>query len=339
MHIEHNAPLSRFTTFGINTNAKALTILRDITEINELQKLLSKYTSFLVLGGGSNILFTKDYDGIVIKNEIMGKELIAEHSDFVVVKFGAGENWDEVVAYTVENGWYGIENLSLIPGTVGASPMQNVGAYGQEVKDTIVEVNGFFLDTLQPFSFSNEECGFGYRDSIFKKELKGRVLITSVSFKLLKTGKLTVGYGAVKDEMEKREPNSELWDLRLIRETIIDIRKSKLPDPEQFGNAGSFFKNPEVEKSIYDEMLKTYPNCKAFPTVSGMVKVPAGWLIETAGWKGKRRGNVGTAPTQALVIINYGGATGEEVFNFSEQIINSVKEQFGITLEREVNIL
>ena len=292
----------------------------------------------LILGGGSNLLPTKDIDGLVLKVDIRGKEEIpGKDQNNVWVRSKAGENWHQLVLWTLQNGWGGLENLSLIPGNVGTAPIQNIGAYGVELKDVMVQCNGFYLDGT-PATFSNEECQFGYRDSIFKNDLKGKFIITGVDFKLTrKNHLLNTSYGAIRTELEQMGI-SEPTPLDVSR-AVIRIRKSKLPDPALVGNAGSFFKNPVIEDREIDEIKSTYPDLVSYPVGNGRSKVAAGWLIEKAGWKGKDLGGYGVNPNQALVLVNYGGATGPQMWGLALEIIQDIQSKFGIQLEPEVNIL
>lgn len=333
--IEECFSLKGFNTFGLSvrtrffaeasTEADLKTIVGVFKE-NPLPKI--------ILGGGSNILFTQDYEGIVIYPALSGIELVKEDEEYVWVKAYAGENWDAFVNVCVTRNWGGIENLSLIPGNVGACPIQNIGAYGVEVKDTIESVDVLNLETLQYISFSNADCHFGYRDSIFKREMKNKVIITSVTFKLNKKPLIRLKYADV---------NAALKDypevtIAAVRNAIIGIRQEKLPNPEQYGNAGSFFKNPVIPLSAFEKLKETYPLLPSYPADGDYIKIPTAWLIETAGWKDKREGEVGTYPKQPLVIVNYGKATGDEIIAFARKIQQAVSIQFNIDLEMEVNI-
>lgn len=337
LQIQENISLKPFNTFGVEATAASFV---EITSEKELEELFLydalKSKKLLVLGGGSNMLFTKNYDGLVLKIGIKG--IIAELSgDTVFVSAGAGEVWNDLVNYCVRNGFPGMENLTLIPGTVGASPVQNIGAYGVELKDVFHSCRAFDISTGKIKTFNVEDCQFGYRESIFKNELKGKFIITSVVFKLSAEAKINSSYGAIESELEKRG---------ILQPTIADvsaavahIRISKLPDPSTIGNAGSFFKNPIVDKKFFQELLKKYPNVVAYPMPNGPIKLAAGWLIEQCGFKGKVVGNTGSWKNQALVLVNHGNATGQEIFNYSAQIIDNVQSTFGVSLSREVNIL
>jgi UDP-N-acetylmuramate dehydrogenase len=291
----------------------------------------------LIIGGGSNLLFTKDFPGLVLRNEMKGIQLIAEDEDSYLVKAAAGENWHSFVSFCLSHHYYGIENLSLIPGTVGAAPIQNIGAYGVELKDVFHSLVALDLETGKEMTFSNDDCAFGYRDSIFKGRYKGQLVIISVSFRLKKIPNLAIDYGAIREELVNKQvvnitPES-------ISQAIIQIRQSKLPDPLVLGNAGSFFKNPVITKEAFQSLLSKYPSLPGYQTGEDTYKIPAGWLIEVCGWKGYRKDDAGCYQKQALVLVNYGKASGKEIFDLSESIIQSVAQKFSIVLEREVNIL
>lgn len=338
MQIRENISLRPYNTFGIDAKAKRFATFGSITELEELLNCrLPVADCRLILGGGSNILLTKDFDGAVLKNELMGIEIVKEDDEHVYVKAGAGENWHGLVMHCVENGFAGMENLSLIPGNVGASPMQNIGAYGVEVKDVFHELEAYHLHDRALVKFSLPDCGFGYRESVFKRKYKGQFVIVSVTFRLNKKPVFHTGYGAIQQELEKM--GVQELSIKAISQAVINIRSSKLPDPKEVGNAGSFFKNPPVEKAKFNELKRAHPSIPSFPFDEGHVKVPAGWLIEQCGWKGFRRGDAGCYPKQALVLVNYGNASGEEIYALSGEILQSVKDKFGIELEREVNIL
>jgi UDP-N-acetylmuramate dehydrogenase len=334
--VEKNSSLKSYNTFGIDVRA---TYFSRFSTTEELSKLFEEYKSspFLIIGGGSNLLLTKDFDGIILKNEILGKNIVEETSDSVLVKIGGGENWHEFVLWAIENGFGGIENLSLIPGNVGASPMQNIGAYGVEIKDVFDHLYAYHIETGETHKFSLEECQFGYRESVFKRALKNQYVITEVCFRLEKNRKVNTTYGAIEQELQKMGITSP--SIRDVSNAVIAIRKSKLPNPAELGNAGSFFKNPVVEQSIADSILEKFPNAPIYPAENGNKKLAAGWLIEQAGWKGKTVGTCGVHKLQALVLVNYGGSTGEQIYDLSSAIISDIQEKFGVTLEREVNIL
>lgn len=339
MQIQHNVSLEPYNTFGIRAGAKYFSTFTTVDEINELledTRLLAPGPR-LILGGGSNILLTKDFEGLVLKNEIRGIEITKEDKDHFYIRVGAGENWHQFVMFCVSNHYAGIENLSLIPGNVGASPMQNIGAYGVEIKDVFYELEAFHLYDKTGVRFSLEDCAFGYRDSVFKNKYKGQFVITSVTYRLDKKARFNTSYGAIQQELEKMGVRD--LSIKAVSQAVINIRSSKLPDPKQVGNAGSFFKNPQIPKQKAEALEGLYRGMPSFPVDAAQVKIPAGWLIEQCGWKGYRKGDAGCYPKQALVLVNYGTASGEEIFDLSEQILQSVKNKFGITLEREVNII
>ncbi len=337
MHIHSNYSLRSLNTFGIEAHAKYFVAFNSIAELqNILQNPSFQKADKFILGGGSNILFSKDFDGLVLKNAILGMEVIAEDADHVYIKTGAGEEWHHLVLFAVNNGYAGIENMSLIPGSVGAGPIQNIGAYGTELKDVLVEVEAIEVTNGKLHKFTNEECKFGYRDSIFKKE-KGKYIITSTVIRLNKEPTFNTKYGAIEEELKRM--SVEKITLKAVSDAVIHIRQSKLPDPKEMGNAGSFFKNPEIPKKQFDSLKNTSPNIIAFDTVDGNKKLAAGWLIEQCGWKGKRIGNVGVHAHQALVIVSFGNATGAEILNLATNIQTSVFEKFGVLLEMEVNIV
>ena len=337
LQILENVSIKPYNSFAIDVNAHYFAEIKSAQELKELfETNLLKTQKLLVVGGGSNILFTQDFDGLIIKIGIKGVTFEVHGTD-VLVKSGAGEVWNDFVNYCVANNFAGVENLSLIPGTVGASPIQNIGAYGVELKDVFESCSAFEIKTGQIKTFRFEDCHFGYRESIFKGELKGQYIITEVTFRLSSQSKLNTYYGAIEAELQKREiDNPNIAD---ISAAVSHIRVSKLPDPSTIGNAGSFFKNPVIEKYEFADIVALHPDVVHYPTPDGKIKLAAGWLIEQCGWKGKKVGQTGTWKNQALVLVNHGNATGTEVFSFSEQIIDSVKSTFGVTLEREVNIL
>jgi UDP-N-acetylmuramate dehydrogenase len=338
MTIQENISLKSYNTFSIDATAKYFSSFSSLDDLNEiLNSRLSTLNSQLVLGGGSNILLTKNFDGLVLKNEIKGIEVVKEDDDHIYVKTGAGENWHQFVLHCVNNNYAGIENLSLIPGNVGASPMQNIGAYGVEIKDVFHELEAFHRHDKSIERFSLEDCAFGYRESVFKNKYKAQFVITSVTYRLNKRPSFNTSYGAINLELERIGANE--LSIQAISQAVINIRTSKLPDPKQIGNAGSFFKNPIISNGQFNELKKSFPNIVAFPSGSDHTKLAAGWLIEQCGWKGFRKNDAGCYSKQALVLVNYGNATGQEIFELSEQIINSVKINFGVELEREVNII
>ncbi len=335
MQIQKNISLKLYNTFGIDVKARYFV---EVTSVDELSSVLKdNMKELLILGGGSNILLTQDFEGLVIKNNFKGIEIVSEDAAAVTLKVGAGENWHQFVMYCIGKGYCGIENLSLIPGNVGASPMQNIGAYGVEVKDVITKVEAVNLHDYSVRIFSNQECSFGYRTSIFKTTEKGNYFITSVTFKLSKIPNLNTSYGAIETELERLgidEPT-----IKDVSTAVINIRQSKLPDPNEIGNSGSFFKNPVVTEAVKTKITHEYPDAPSYPQPNSVYKMAAGWLIEQCGWKGKIIDNYGVHDKQALVLVNYGGAKGSEIYKLSEEIIKSVEEKFGITLEREVNII
>jgi UDP-N-acetylmuramate dehydrogenase len=336
MIIENNISIKHLNTFGIEVYAKEFVVIKTHQDLLDLisQRDLTR-EKFLMLGGGSNILFTKDFDGLIIKNEISGIELINVDDQYVWVKAGAGVVWHNFVLHTIDNGWSGLENLSLIPGTVGASPIQNIGAYGVEVKDVIEEVVGVDISTKKVNTIKASDCHFEYRSSIFKTTLKNKFLITDVFFRLRKHPELHTEYGSIKDQLKKE--NVEHPTIRDVSNAVISIRRSKLPDPQVTGNAGSFFKNPVVTEQKLSELRSSYPSIVSYP-FKDQYKLAAGWLIEQAGWKGHREKNVGCHEMQALVLVNYGAATGAEVLSLAHKIQDSIKQKFGVDLEMEVNL-
>ena len=338
MNIQRNFSLLHLNTLGIDVKAA---YYLQINNLAELQTLLSdkefKSSPKLILGGGSNILLTKDFQGLVIRNCIKGMEIINEDSDSAIIKVGAGEIWHDFVTKVIDMGLAGVENLSLIPGCVGASPIQNIGAYGVELKDVFYELQALNLSDGSIRTFSHSDCKFGYRDSIFKNEARNQYIITSVSFKLNKKPKINTRYGAIEEELKSMEITSP--GIKDVSQAVINIRRSKLPDPKVIGNAGSFFKNPEVPLEEYERIKKDYPEMSAYKTGENKMKLAAGWLIEQSGWKGKKEGRVGMHEKQALVLVNYGGASGEELISHARKVQASVKEKFGVELEMEVNIL
>ena len=336
MRIQSNASLRALNTFGIEQTAEQLV---EIDTVGTLRRVLERTDGpYFVLGGGSNLLLTQPVRGYVLLNRIYGRGIINENADTVRLRFGGGENWHAAVRYTLEQGYGGLENLSLIPGTVGASPIQNIGAYGVELKDVFVQLEAVELATGELRTFSPAELQFGYRDSFFKRAGKGRYFIVSVDFRLTKRNHvLRTDYGAIRDQLAQNDITHPTP--RDVSETVIAIRRSKLPDPAEIGNSGSFFKNPEIDAASYHHLKAAHPDVVAYPLPNGRYKVPAGWLIEHAGWKGKRVGNTGSHARQALVLVNYGEATGEEVLALSRQIQQSVKGKYGVELECEVNVL
>lgn len=328
--------LKKFNTFGINVRADHLAAFKlEDNAVHFFRQHSGTEQNYLVLGGGSNILFTDDFHGTIIHPEMEGIAMEGKKEADIIISAGAGVLWDKLVESTVKNGLGGLENLSLIPGRVGAVAVQNIGAYGVEVKDVIEKVRAISLADGTIREFTCSECKFGYRESVFKNELKGRYLITKILFRLSTRPKLCLEYGSLKDELSKLGSTS----LANIRKIVISTRQAKLPDPGQIGNAGSFFKNPFVSEEVLKNIQNNFPKIPVFRDRSGGVKIPAGWLIEQCGWKGKRIGDAGVHEKQALVIVNHGNATGRELFDLSEKVRKSVCETFGIDLEREVEVI
>lgn len=336
MQIQQNCSLKQYNTFGIDAYARNFAVFEHKDALNELLDL-SANENKLILGGGSNLLFTKDVEGWVLKNEISGIEVLKEDNEFVYIRAGAGVNWHTFVMHCVNNNWSGIENLSLIPGNIGASPMQNIGAYGVEIKDVFEEMEAFHLFDKAIVIFSNTDCAFGYRESVFKQQYKNQFAILNVTFKLRKKPLFNTSYGAINAELEAMGVTQ--INIQNIAQAIINIRSSKLPNPKQIGNAGSFFKNPTVTKQRFEELKSDQSLIVGYDNEDGTVKLAAGWLIEQCGWKGYRRNDAGCHAKQALVLVNYGNATGADIYNLSTEIMQSVKQKFGVELEREVNIL
>ena len=334
--ISENVSLKPFNTFGIDVKATRFATFSSTEELGQILKG-NKKQSLLILGGGSNLLLTKDFDGLVLKNEINGIEVISETENDVLVKVGAGEVWHDFVLYCISKNYCGIENLSLIPGSVGASPMQNIGAYGVEIKNVFDHLDAYEITTGEIHTFDNATCEFGYRESIFKHSVKNQYVITNVYFKLSKTQNTNTSYGAINQQLEIM--GIENPTIKDVSDAVIEIRSSKLPNPKVLGNAGSFFKNPEISKERYEALKALFPSMPGYNTEPNTVKVPAGWLIETAGWKGKVVGETGVHKNQALVLVNYGGATGDAIYKLSTDIIEDVEGKFKIQLSREVNIL
>ena len=335
--IKENQSLKNSNTFGIDVNARYYAEINSLADLNELLNSDQLHTeALLVVGGGSNILFTKDFDGLVVKMNIQGIDF-EESGDDVFVNVGAGVKWHDLVLFCVSHGFSGLENLSLIPGTVGASPIQNIGAYGVELKDVFYSCVAVELASGNTHTFFYEDCGFGYRESVFKNQFKGKYIITSVCYKLSKVPKLNTQYGAISAELELRGISAPT--IADVSNVVAAIRVSKLPDPSTIGNAGSFFKNPVIDEATFASVVSSFPDVVHYPAGNGFVKLAAGWLIESCGFKGVVSGHTGTWKNQALVLVNHGGATGAEVYNFSETIIETVQAKFGIRLEREVNIL
>jgi len=339
MNLIQNQSLRSLNTFGIDVKARYFSGFDSVDALEEIleKKDQTESKDILILGGGSNILFTRDYDGWVLKNEITGIEELHEDNSYVYVRAGAGVIWHEFVQYCMQRNWAGLENLSLIPGSVGAAPIQNIGAYGVELRDCFLDLEAFHLEERKRYTFTHSDCRFGYRNSVFKNEYKGLFSILSVTFRLRKQPIFHTSYGAIEEELNKMGVKD--LSIQAISEAVIRIRQSKLPDPQQVGNAGSFFKNPEISIDEFTRLKEKFPDIVGYPVSGDSVKLAAGWLIEKCGWKGYRKGDAACHDKQALVLVNYGKATGEEIFNLSENILKSVFEQFSVTLEREVNIL
>ena len=344
--IEQNKSLKPYNTFGIDAAAKYYSEIRAVEDFRELiaEKKLSGEKK-LILGGGSNILFTKNYDGLVIRNCIPGIEVVSEAEHTVIVKANAGVVWHQLVLWAIERNYGGIENLSLIPGYCGAAPLQNIGAYGVEIKDVFYDLEAVNIHTGELEKFSLADCQFGYRESVFKGKLKGQFLITSLSLRFIKLNsphafsqyRFRTEYGDIKETLGQMQAYD--LSIKAVSDAVIKIRSSKLPDPKKIGNAGSFFKNPVISKAQFDALVAQYPVMPSYLQKDGSVKVPAGWLIEQCGWKGKVVGNTGSHATQALVLVNYGKATGNEVWQLALDIQQSVKEKFGIEISAEVNVI
>ena len=353
MPLQQNVSLQPYNTFGIVANARWFGSFGSLNELQETfyGQPITTENYPLILGGGSNILLTKNIDGLVLKNEIFGIEKIHETNDHVFIKAGAGVNWHQFVLHCIENNWAGVENLSLIPGCVGASPMQNIGAYGVEIKDVFDQLEAWHLQDKTVVNFGLEDCAFGYRESVFKRKYKGQFVILNVTYKLCKTPNFNTSYGAINQELEKM--GMQQPTIKNISDAVINIRNSKLPDPKVIGNAGSFFKNPEIPLEKFEKLKAVFDGIVGYHLPNGHVKLAAGWLIEQSGpeitgtspeitgtsWKGYRVGDAGVHAKQALVLVNYGNTSGLEIFKLSGNIMASVKMKFGVELEREVNIL
>ncbi len=343
MQIQQNISLKPYHSFGVELSAKYFAVFGNLEELNELcDSSYCKRASLLILGGGSNILFTHYFDGLVMKNNVKGIDLVHEDAEYVYLRGGAGENWHQFVLYCIGRGWGGLENLSLIPGNIGAAPIQNIGAYGVELENLFWSLEAFSLADKKVITFTKADCEFGYRDSIFKNKHKGEFVILNVTFRLRKNPVFHISYGAIQQELERMGIHDVT--IRAISQAVINIRSSKLPDPALIGNAGSFFKNPTVSKETYELLKVKFPGLVGYPNLNGSVKLAAGWLIEQCGpdntdsWKGYRNGDVGCYTKQALVLVNYGHASGKEVYDLSVRIVETVHKKFNIVLEREVNI-
>ncbi|WP_299254008.1 UDP-N-acetylmuramate dehydrogenase [uncultured Lacinutrix sp.] len=337
MRISHNISLKDYNTFGIDAKARHFISVNNFPELISVLQL-KDYPNKLILGGGSNILLTKDVDALVIHINLKGATIINEDTNHAFIKASAGENWHEFVLWCLDNNFGGLENMSLIPGNVGTSPIQNIGAYGVELKDHFVSCEALNLDTLEIEIFKNEDCNFGYRNSIFKNEAKNKYIILSVVFKLTKKEhQLHTNYGAIISQLEEMQIKAPT--IKDVSNAVITIRQSKLPDPKKIGNSGSFFKNPVISIDVFNKLKENFPKAPSYPVTENTVKVPAGWLIETAGFKGKTFGNYGVHKNQALVLVNYGGAKGKDILELSKLIQKTIYRIFNISIEAEVNIL
>lgn len=338
MQITENQSLKPYNTFGVEVFTRYFSEVVTLTElIDSLKWAEAHQQKILLLNGGSNMLLTKDWDGLTLRMDLKGIEVISEDKDFIWIKVSAGEVWNDFVRWTLEHDYGGLENLSLIPGKAGTAPIQNIGAYGVEIKDMMTELTAMNIASLQLWKFTNKDCKFGYRDSIFKNQYKNQFIILDVTFRLTKTNHvLHMDYGAIKDEL--KELNIAYPTIQDISTAIIHIRTRKLPLPEEIGNSGSFFKNPVIDAIQFEQLKSSFPDIQGHPQ-DGKVKVAAGWLIEKAGWKGKRIGDAGVHRNQALVLVNHGNATGKDIYDLSEKILQDIQDKFGILLEREVNVI
>ncbi|SMD32510.1 UDP-N-acetylmuramate dehydrogenase [Reichenbachiella faecimaris] len=337
-NILKQAPLKKYNTFGIESVAQQLIEVTNNQEIKEaIEWAIDKDLEPIFLGGGSNVLFTQHVYPLVIINRVTGIKKLDEDEDFVWVEAGAGEVWHNLVLYCIKMGWGGVENLSLIPGTVGAAPMQNIGAYGVEIKEVFESLEAINLASLEEEKFTNSDCEFAYRESIFKKDLKGKYFITSIVLKLMKKHKVNISYGAIADVLAQEGISNPT--IKQVSDAVIQIRASKLPNPAEIGNAGSFFKNPVIGVDHFVDLKKKYPNMPSYAQPDGQVKVPAGWLIEQCGWKGSKEGEIGVHKNQALVLVNYGQGTGHEIKDLAMRIKTSVNKKFNIEIIPEVNII
>jgi UDP-N-acetylmuramate dehydrogenase len=346
--IEKNISVKKYNAFGINAYADSFAPFNSVENLEELlvsyQEIKNNYQNLiLILGGGSNLLFTSNFEGLILKNEIKGIRIVKEDEYHIYVQAGAGENWHQFVLYCIQHNLAGIENLSLIPGNVGAAPMQNIGAYGVEIKDVFHSLEAYHIKDKRIVTFTLNDCEFGYRESVFKKKFKNEFVIMDVTFRLNRIPSFNISYGAIGQELEKMGVKD--LSIRAVSQAVINIRTSKLPDPAVIGNAGSFFKNPEIGSHKFHELTRMFPGIVGYDLPNGNVKLAAGWLIEQCGpenrasWKGYRKGDAGCHEKQALVLVNYGNATGSEIYDLSEAILQSVKAKFGVGLEREVNIV
>ena len=338
MLLQEHVSLKNHNTFGINARARYYVRIDSLRSFRDcLAHLSCRALPRLILGGGSNLLLLNDFEGIVMHMAIDGIAVIGEAQDHVWVQAGAGVNWHQLVLYCIANGYAGIENLSLIPGTVGAAPIQNIGAYGVALSDVFVALEALELCTGVVHTFEKAACAFGYRDSIFKNVLKGQYAILNVTLRLQKTPAFQTSYGAIQSTLKAM--NVQALSIRAISDAVIHIRQSKLPDPARVGNAGSFFKNPVLAQARFGQLRARYPHMPGYEQPGGLVKVPAAWLIEQCGWKGKTRGRIGVHERQALVLVNYGGGTGRALYQLAQDIQQSVQERFGIAIWPEVNVV
>lgn len=337
MQIQHNFSLKKYNTFGIEAKAKEFVAVHSVDELKEVLVENTSKKKF-ILGGGSNMLLTQDIDALVIHVDIKGIRIAKETEDFVWIEANAGENWHEFVVWNIDHNFGGLENMSLIPGNVGTTPVQNIGAYGVEIKDSFVSCEAVNIETQESKTFDKEECNFGYRESIFKHEAKDKYIITSVTFKLTKQNhKINTSYGDILKELEKN--NISTPTIKDVSNAVIAIRQSKLPDPKELGNSGSFFKNPIISRDHFEKVKALFPDVKHYDVSSAEVKVPAGWLIEQAGFKGIRVGDAGVHKNQALVLVNYGNATGQEILSLSKEIQKTILDKYTIAIEAEVNVI
>lgn len=340
LNIQSHVSLKPYNTFGIDANARywvEVNSEEDLQTVLQLNDFINQPK--LILGGGSNVLLCHDFDGLVVKISIQGINVIREDDNHVYITAGAGVNWHELVLFCVGRGYAGMENLSLIPGTVGAAPMQNIGAYGVELEQVFESLTAVHILTSEKKTFMHADCAFGYRESVFKRELKGQYIITGVTFQLNKRPTFHTRYGAIQETLTEMGVTDETLSIKAISDAVIRIRRSKLPDPAQIGNAGSFFKNPEIPKDQFDSLKSIYPTLPGYPLGDDVVKVPAGWLIEQAGWKGYRFGDAGVHAKQALVLVNYDKATGDEIMALARKVQQSVLDKFGVTISPEVNVI
>lgn len=338
--IQSHVSLKPHNTFRIDAQARYWVEIDNEDNLQTLLQLIEFMdTPKLILGGGSNVLLCQDFDGLVVKINIQGIEVVREDDDHVYLTAGAGVNWHELVMFCVEKGYAGMENLSLIPGTVGAAPMQNIGAYGVELEQIFDSLTAVHVLTGERRRFAHADCSFGYRESVFKRELKGQYIIASVTFKLNKRPIFHTRYGAIQETLTEMGVSDDQLTIKAISEAVIRIRRSKLPDPNEIGNAGSFFKNPEIPEAQFKALKTDYPDMPGYPVSEDVVKVPAGWLIEQAGWKGYRSGDAGVHTKQALVLVNYGNASGQQLMELAKQVQTSVMDKYGVAISPEVNVI